>query len=98
MLNKKIMEKTYYIKNTRIRLPIFQTATIYLIMDKFNASPILWGVIGTIWGIVWLFCIAGIAYQEGVDVFKDNPPVDNKLKTSDFNERIKAAMKANSEK
>jgi hypothetical protein len=67
------MKKTKVIsdKNLPVRAPILLTAVVYLFLDKFNAVGWVWGVVGTIFALLWIGYFYGIATSDGIDIFKE---------------------------
>jgi hypothetical protein len=64
------MKRVISYKNRPATLPLWQTLTIFLMMDRFNAPGWLWGVIGTIVVLWWIGAIANISKQKEVDIFE----------------------------
>ena len=58
-------------KNFPSKLPVTSTIAVYLLLDKFNVPGWTWGIVGTIYAIVWVASIYGIIKQESVDIFKN---------------------------
>lgn len=70
--------KHYFIRNAeRPKLPIRDSILIYLVMDKFNASLLAWGILGTLLAIIWLIKILVFGISEGVELID---PKTGKLK------------------
>jgi predicted PurR-regulated permease PerM len=46
------------------QLPIFQTLTAWLFLDRIHASGWVYGVIGTLLAVVWIACIYALATHE----------------------------------
>lgn len=53
------MDKTPVIraKNLPTRWPIFPTAVLYLLLDRFHAPGYAWGIAGTCAAIIWIAVI-----------------------------------------
>lgn len=64
------MKKIHVIKTKYlpIRLPLLSTAVAYLMLDKLNASALVYGIVGTIYALIWVLSIVGLAYQEQKDI------------------------------
>jgi hypothetical protein len=58
-------------KNLPTRLPLWQTITTLLALDYWNAPQWLWGVLATVFLIVWGVGVAGLISEDSVDIFKD---------------------------
>jgi hypothetical protein len=74
MSTKKV--KVIDTSNFPSRLPIFQTLTTWLALDRFNAPQWLWGAMGLLFTIIWIVSIIGMVVQEKVDLLgnrKNNP-------------------------
>lgn len=80
------MKTRYYIKNTRVHLPLLSTAVAYLLLDKFNASDLIWGIVGTVYFIIWIAAIIIVWKSEGIDIFEDHKP---DLSKKSFAEKLK---------
>ncbi len=48
------------------RLPVGWSCLIYLMMDKFQAGALAWGIVGTLMAIVWIVSITVICKEERV--------------------------------
>jgi hypothetical protein len=72
------MKKTPVIsfKNQKTKLPLLTTIIAYLVLDKFNASPYVWGAVGTLFIIFWIASIVAQFREEAVDIFKENKNED----------------------
>jgi len=57
-------------KNMPTRLPIWTSATAYLLLEHFNASQVIWGVVGTIFGLGWIVAVIQLFREEKVELFK----------------------------
>lgn len=63
------MKTHYFIKNARKpTLPIQSTIVAYLVLDRFNVSLLVWGILGTIFAILWIILIAAVWTYEGVEL------------------------------
>lgn len=45
------------------KLPIIPTAVVWLLMDRFHAGQLAWGITITLLIIIWLICIWDVATQ-----------------------------------
>jgi hypothetical protein len=50
------------------RLPIWQTATCWLMSDRLHAAGWVWGVLGSLMALLWMGSIAGMIREEQVDL------------------------------
>lgn len=75
-------------KNLPAKLPIYSTAVAYLLLDKFHAADWVWGVIGTLYTLIWIICIVAIVKQEQVELFPKESESAQKAKPKTFQERI----------
>lgn len=66
------MKKTEVIrwKNLPVKFPTWQTAVIWLLMDRLNASDTVTAVVWTLWSIIWLLLICEFFSQNKVDIFE----------------------------
>ena len=62
--------KVISFKNLPVRIPFWGTAVIYLLMDKFNPSELVWGIVIAIWGLIFIFSIIACSTQETVNIFE----------------------------
>jgi hypothetical protein len=60
--------KVLSFKQFPTRPPITQTLVVYLMMDKFHAPGWLWGVVITLWVIIWATVIYMMAVQESTEI------------------------------
>ena len=67
----KKKNKVISCNNLPTKLPVFQTLTCWLVLEKLNASLFLYGVVSTILIIAWIGSIFGIVNEEKIDLFKD---------------------------
>lgn len=47
-----------------MRLPIWPTAVLYLLLDRFNPPGWVWGAAGAIMALLWVICSIAIYKQE----------------------------------
>jgi hypothetical protein len=64
-------QKVIASKNIQLSFPLSLTILAYLLLDKFNASGWLWGVVGTIFVIWYIAVIFSWATTEVVDIFEE---------------------------
>ena len=55
--------------NIPVKLPFFQTITIYLLLDKLDAAGWIWGVVGTIVVLWWILAIVALITSSETDIF-----------------------------
>ena len=60
--------KVISFKQLPTRLPFQFTAVIYLLMDRFSAGALAWGIVGTLMAIIWIGCIYNIHKEERVEI------------------------------
>lgn len=65
-MNRKVIS----FKNLPSRFPVLSTIVFYLLLDKLNSPGWLWGVVGTVMGLVWIGAIIAIWTQKQVDIFE----------------------------
>jgi hypothetical protein len=61
-------------KNLPARIPLVPIAVAYLLLDKFKAPGYVWGIVGTILGIIPIVAIIAKAIETPVEIFKDKQP------------------------
>jgi len=49
-------------------LPIIQPIVWWLLLDRLNASPTIWGVYYTLYAIVWILCLVVAVKQKQVKI------------------------------
>ncbi len=67
MKSKKVISS----KNLPVRLPIFQTATMYLLLDKFHWQEWIMGALGLLCLLLWVVSIGYLFTPEETDIFND---------------------------
>lgn len=55
-------------KQTPARLPLNSTAICYLLLDRLSAPGWLWGVMGTLFVIVWAVSLFSLFTQKSVEL------------------------------
>jgi hypothetical protein len=56
-------------KNLPSRIPLWQTAVTYLLLDRFHASGWVWGVCATLWVILWISFFMERNNERSIDIF-----------------------------
>lgn len=64
MKRRKVLDA----KQMPTRLPMIGTLVWYLILDKFDAPGWLWGVMGTLFVLLWIAAVVGIWTQDSVEI------------------------------
>lgn len=64
-------QKVISYKNLAPYFPTSFTILAYLLLDKFNASGWVWGVVGSFFFLWWLGVILVRHNSEPVDIFED---------------------------
>lgn len=64
------MKKKFVLSRKQMpsNIPLFHTALLFLILERFNASPLVWGIVGTLWAIILLACIYAVIRQETMEI------------------------------
>lgn len=57
-------------KHLPIRLPVFQTVTLWLLLDRLGVTGAWLGVIWTLWALLVLLAIVGMVTDEYADPFE----------------------------
>lgn len=70
-------------KNLPFRPPVIATIVMWLFLDRLDAPDIAWGIMGTLYAIVWIAWIAYAFQKEEVDIFSQMLP-------SELAEKLKA--------
>ena len=67
---KKVIDQ----KNFPRKLPLHMTLTLWLTLKVFNAPEWVWGAVGGLMAIIWIFCLyeLGTVDEEKVDIFNDD--------------------------
>lgn len=50
------------------RLPIWSTATIWLVLDRLHAPGWAWGVAGTVVVVAWIGAIVSISVEDNIEL------------------------------
>lgn len=71
---KKLIASKRVIANNNLptRLPLWSTATWFLLMERFNAPQWLWGSLGFFFLLAWGAAIYGVVTEEKVDLLKSD--------------------------
>ena len=56
-------------RNLPTFLPVNGTLVTGLLLDRFHAPGILWGVAVTFWAFMWIATVIGLITEEPVDIF-----------------------------
>ena len=71
-MSKRKTRKVLQQNNLPTKLPLWQTAVAFLLMERFNAPEWLWGVFGFFFFIVWCTNIYSLVTQENVDLLNND--------------------------
>ena len=63
---KKVKVISY--KNLPAKLPLLSSAVSYLFLDKFNAPGWVWGVVITLFSILWISCVIKLSNEDVIDI------------------------------
>lgn len=66
--------KTIAGKNLPFRPPIVGTATAWLVLDRLSPPDYAWGVVGTLYALVWIAFLVSALHRETVDLFDKEKP------------------------
>ena len=69
----KKKKKVISFNNLPPKSPIVSTGVAYLFLDKFDASGLVWGIVGTVFVLVWIVWIVDLLNFTPVDIFKEKP-------------------------
>jgi hypothetical protein len=79
-------------------LPVQNSALAYFIMDYYKAPEFVWGIIITLFSIIWIACIYEMATEERIDVFEEEEKLlKTPIKNSRWMQRLEEVMKAKEE-
>jgi hypothetical protein len=79
-------------------LPIQNSVLAYFIMDYYKAPEFVWGIIITLFSIIWIACIYGVITEERIDVFEEEEKLlTTPYEKSRWKQRLEDAMKAKEE-
>lgn len=62
--------KVISLNNLPVKLPLFQTLVTALALDYWNAPQWLWGALGLLFLVVWIYAIVARVNQEETDISK----------------------------
>lgn len=51
-------------------VPVFETLTLFLILERFNAPQYVWGAIGVVWIFIFIACVVSVIKQKYVELFE----------------------------
>lgn len=90
------MKNYYVIKNSNLpaRFPLLHTVVWLFLLDYYKAPGWAWGVLCTIYAILWAGCIYAKFKQTEIDIFvMAVEPETMKVDKSKFQERVEQALK-----
>jgi len=58
-------------KQIPVKIPTIPTAVAWLLLDRLQAAGWVWGVVGTMFALLWIGSVTAFFMQETVDVIKD---------------------------
>jgi len=58
-------------KQLPAKIPTVPTAVAWLLLDRLQAAGWVWGVVGTMFALIWIGSVTAFFMQETVDVIKD---------------------------
>jgi hypothetical protein len=76
MKNKKVISW----KNKAMGSPLQLFIIIWLLLDRYNASQLVYGIIGTLCMLVLIAYIADRLNTTEIDIFEENAPIKKSLK------------------
>lgn len=90
------MDKMKVVKREFIptRLPLSQTLISVLMMDYYNASGWVWGVVITLILLWWIFAVIRLAHEEDVNPFDHKITVNVEDVKKSFNDKINDKIKS----
>ena len=90
MKSKNVIDSS----NFPMRLPLFNTIVAYTVLEYWNAPQWLYGVLGTMYAIIWIGFFVSKFYEKRIDIFEhlsnDNGNLD--VKRTSFKEKLERAM------
>lgn len=63
-------QRVVMFKNLPSRPPVFQSITMWLLLDRTQASGVWWGVSATLFAVVWIGWIVAQFTEQPTDVFE----------------------------
>ena len=69
--------KVIHRNNLPNKPPVILTVVAWLLMDRLATPPVVWGIVCTLLGIVWIGTTISILNQESVDIFEDKKKEDH---------------------
>ena len=64
-------KKTIAAHNLPPRLPLYGSLVAWLVLDRLVAPGWVWGVVGTLFGLIWIVMIVEVIRWEPVDIFDE---------------------------
>ena len=52
------------------KLPVWQTVTAFLLLDRLNVPQWVWGAVGCFYLLAWIICLFAVINQKQVDIFE----------------------------
>ncbi|MGQ7868712.1 hypothetical protein [Sunxiuqinia sp. sy24] len=62
--------KVISLNNLPVKLPLFQTLVTWIALDYWNAPQWLYGALGLLFLVVWIYAIVARVNQEETDISK----------------------------
>ena len=53
-------------------LPVWPTITLWLLLERLHANPIVWGIVGTLMVMVWIGTLVQVFTQKEIELWKEN--------------------------
>jgi len=55
-------------QNIPHNFPVVSTTVAWLLLDRLDASGIVWGIVGTVFAILWVLVLLDIVWSDSVDL------------------------------
>ena len=55
-------------QNIPHNFPLVSTTVAWLLLDRLDASGIVWGIVGTVFAILWVLVLLDIVWSDSVDL------------------------------
>lgn len=68
MDRKKVIDR----KNLPVKFPLMQSILIYVVLDYYNAPGWLWGILTTLYSLIWILAIISFTREIDVNIFSQN--------------------------
>jgi len=65
------MRKVIDTKNLPTRFPLIFSIVVYLLLDRFNVSDLIWGISITAVMLIWIIAVISFIDQTKIDIFND---------------------------